>query len=908
MGRADELRTIRALVTAARNQIGGALVVRGDPGIGKTALLSAATSGLTGVGVLRVDGYEAESTIAFSGLHRLLAPLRRYEDALPASQLHALRNATGTTEESSDGRPPDRFLVGLGLLGLLAAAGAERPLVCAVDDAHWLDAESLEVLAFVARRLQAESLAIVLAARDDEATTARTAGVPTLHLGGLDRDAALTLLTSTVQERLDPLAATAIVRATGGNPLALIDLARGLTVAELTASSLGDDPMPVGRTLEAHYVRQVRRTDDGTQRFLLVAAADSTGDADLVLRASQALGIDATAADEAEAAGLVTLGPSIRFRHPLVRSAAYSSSPGPERRRVHAALASAADQLGLVDLEAVHAAKATVGTDAAVADRLEQAADRAGERGGYASRASVLTRAAELTPPGPDRVRRQVAAAEAALAAGAARVAYGLLAEIDQHGLDPVLRGRVVAVETALAIFVPDPAKVVRASESMLRAADFFHGLDPEREQLALVRAFEYAMPAERLLEGVSLDELGRRLTAGAELADGPLSTILRGLGAHLTLPYADAVPPMRAAVDALSEVGDDQLLDLGAISTSLTTALWDAHARYAFLARCAAAARGRGALQVLDTVLWILSLAELNGGSPHRAGEHVEHVREVRRAIGYDAENVVNVSYLAWQGAPRAQVDAVAEGARALGFGGVHASAASALAARALAEGAYADAYALLKPLIDDPYLQVTPIQYPDFVEAAVRSGRAAEARDYVELLTASADANGSPWNRGVAERSRALVSDDDVAEDHYRAAVAALDGAAVPVERARAHLLYGEWLRRVRRRGDAREHLELAVAELDRIAATAFAARARAELAAVGGAGASRGNGRRVELTAQEATVARLAAAGRTNAEIGSTLFISVNTVDYHLRKVFQKLGISSRRQLADRRDDLR
>ncbi|WP_205602726.1 MULTISPECIES: AAA family ATPase [Mumia] len=904
VGRDDEIRTLRALVTAARNRAGGALVVRGEPGIGKTSLLHAATARLPGVRVIRVDGYEAESAIAFAALHRLVVPLRAYEEALPAAQLAALRTATG----SAEGPPPDRFLVGLGLLGLLDVAAGDQPIVCAVDDAHWLDPESLEVLAFVARRLQAESLAIILAARDDDAVGARTAGVPVLQLEGLDRNAALALLTASVPQTLDPLAAAAIVAATGGNPLALVDLSRDLDAAELAAIGLADDPVPIGRTLESHYVHQVRRSGEESQRWMLVAAAGSSADTEVVLRAARALGIPASAADGAEAAGLVVLGSTVRFRHPLVRSAAYTSASGAERRRVHAALSSAAAELGLTELEAVHAAKATLGTDPAVADRLEQAADRAGERGGFASRASVLTRAVELTPAGPDRVRRQVAAAEAALAAGAAHVAYELLAGIDRSALDPVLSGRVIAVETALAIFVPEGTRIVHASELMLRAAELFHGRDLEREQLALVRAFEYAMPPERLMEGVTLDELGRRLTAGSELSEGTVSTVLRGLGAHILLPYADAVPLMRRAVDALASIDDADALQLGTISVALTTALWDAPARHAHLVRCAAAARERGSLHVLDTVLWILSLVEVNGGSPRRSGEYVEHVRELRRAIGYDAENVVNVAYLAWQGAPREQVEAIAEGAGALGFGGVQASAASGLAARALAEGAYAEAYALLKPLVDDPYLQVTPLQYPDFVEAAVRSGRPADAAPFVALLAASADANGSPWNRGVSERSRALVAANDDAEVHYRAAISALDGAGVDLEIARAHLLYGEWLRRSRRRREAREHLATAAEAFEQMDASAFAARARAELDAAGGSVRTSAPGQAVHLTAQESTVARLAASGRTNAEIGATLFISPNTVDYHLRKVFQKLAITSRRQLADRLDALR
>ncbi len=313
-------------------------------------------------------------------------------------------------------------------------------------------------------------------------------------------------------------------------------------------------------------------------------------------------------------------------------------------------------------------------------------------------------------------------------------------------------------------------------------------------------------------------------------------------------------------------------------------------------------AARDAGALQLLDSALWTLSLAELTGGTPRRAGQYVEQVRELRRAIGYEAEHVVNAAYLAWIGAPRAQVEALAEAMGAAGFGGIQSSAVAALAVLDLAEGHYRDAHARLKPLIDEPFLQVTPLQYPDFVEAAVRGGHPAEARGPVEILEARADANGSAWTLGLAARSRALITPDPAAEASYREAIDTLGSAGSAVDLARAELLYGEWLRRRRRRREARPYLRRALESFEAGGAAPFAQRARAELEATGepvDVEAIPG----FDLTTQEATVARLAAQGRTNAEIGSTLFISVNTVDYHLRKVFQKLGISSRRQLAER-----
>ena len=320
-----------------------------------------------------------------------------------------------------------------------------------------------------------------------------------------------------------------------------------------------------------------------------------------------------------------------------------------------------------------------------------------------------------------------------------------------------------------------------------------------------------------------------------------------------------------------------------------------------ALLERAAAAARDAGALQVLDTTLWIMSLAELTGGTPRAAERHIAQVRELRRAIGYDAEQVVNGAYLAWSGAPRAQVEAISDAALAMGFGGVHAAGVAALAVRDLAEGHYRDAYAKLKPLVDEPFLQVTPLEYADFVEAAVRAGRVAEAEPFVRRVEELAAANESMWARGVALRCRALVTDDP--EPHFQAGIATLEPTDIDVERGRTHLLYGEWLRRRKRRRDAREQLHAALDLFERSAAPAFVARARSELTATGLKAESAAEPQSLGLTGQELTVARLAASGSTNAEIGATLFISANTVDYHLRKVFQKLGISSRRQLADR-----
>lgn len=910
LGRHDELARLREAIDAARSGSGGAVVVRGEPGIGKTALLAEATGSLDGVRVVHADGYEAESSVAYAALHRVVAPWRGTVDDLAPAHRRALRTVLGLEV----GNAPDRYAVGLGVLELLAAVGRGGPLVLVVDDVHRLDAESAAVLAFVARRLDAEPVAVLLACRDDPQHDAVVAGIATMRLQGLDDASAGRLLTARVREPVDPLVVARVVRATGGNPLALVDLAHDLTARELHESGLAEEPVPVGRHLEAHYLDRVRGATPDVRTWLLVAAADTTGNLDVVGRACAELGVDERAAEAAEDLGLVVLGTTARFRHPLVRAAAYGAARGTQRRRVHAALSLAADAAGTPEVAAWHAARATVGVDAGVAARLDAVADAAAARGGYVSRARVLGRAAELTPPGPDRDRRRVAAAEAAVAAGAARIGASLLDGLpaDRAGpatadeadaADRVLRSRVVAVRVALGLFTSDPAVVTRAAADMLDAAALVHGIDPAREQDALVRAFEHAAAADRALRGTSLPELGRRLEAGAAVRTGPTSDVLRALGALVLRDPADAVPALRRGMAALAALDDGRALSFVTAGVALTTALWDLRGRDAWLARVTRAARDAGSLQALDTSLWVSSLAELTGGTPRRAAQHLEQVRELRRAIGYDGEHVVNVALLAWVDAPREQVLRAAVTARDVGFGGVEASALGALAVHDLAEGRYRDAHAVLAPLVDDPFLQLTPLQVPDLVEAAARSGRAAEARRHVERLEAVARANGSPWAHGTALRCRALLSEGEEAAARYAESARALDDAGAVVDAARSRLLHGELLRRRRRRAEARVLLRSAEEVFEAAGATAFGRRARAELTATGAAPDGARAARRSPLTAREETVARLAADGGTNAEIGASLFISAHTVDYHLRKVFHKLGVSSRRQLRER-----
>lgn len=895
------MRALRQLVTGARNGISGAVVVRGDPGMGKTALLEHLIADLSGVTLVRSDGFEAERSLPYAGLQRVGMALLDHVAALPSRQQQALRVAWG----SDEGPAPDRYLVGLAMLAVFAEAGGTRPVVCVLDDAHWLDSESRDVLAFAARRLQAESTVLLFSARDDQEADVQLAGIPSLRLAGLDTRSAVQLLSCSATTTLDPLAATQIAEATGGNPLALIDLGRDLGTGQVDQLSLSIDPLPLSRQLEARYLRQVGGLSADVQRWLLVAAAETSGHNRLIAAAAARLELSPDCAADAQRAGLVTVGDRVAFRHPLVRSAVYGAPPAGERRHVHAALGAAAQHLGLVELEAWHAAEATVGVDAAAAERLEAAAGRAARRGALVSQARLLARAAELSPVGANRTDFLLAAAEVAGEAGAAVLSRELLDRIDSDDLDPIQHGRRIMARTQAAIFVADPAGVRNAPADMLMAAQMFHGHDPERERRALLRAFEFALVTELLMEGTTLRELGHRMEEGAGVADGCDATVLRALASHILRPYSEAVPLMRRAIEMLAELDDGELPNFGFVGIALTTALFDEQAGAGYLSRLARIAREAGALRALDTALWVRSLFELGRGDPAAGGRYAEQVRELRRAIGYEAENVVNISYLAWTGVPRDQVEQIAHITHAMGFGGVSTSASAALGVRDIAEARYGDAYQRLRSMIDAPFLQVTYLQLADYVEAATRSGHRTDAIGTAKKVSMLASSSGTAWLSGLEYRCLALLANDSEAEGHFHTAIDYLSKAEVPAELGRAHLLYGEWLRRVRRRRDARAQLRTAADIFDRIGAPAFARRARTELAATGETMTNSEVVAGVDLSPRETTVARMAAGGNTNAEIGAALFISTNTVDYHLRKVFQKLGISSRRQLAERFD---
>ncbi len=899
VGRRVECSMLEQLLSATHGGHGGSLVLRGDPGVGKTALLEFAVDSALGFRVARTGGVEAEVELPFAALHQLCSPVLELATDLPAPQQAALEIAFGLRI----GPAPGRFLVGLAVLSLLSATAERQPLVCVVDDAQWLDSESAHTLGFVARRLLADRVALLFATRDP---LRELAGLPELEVDGLCDDDARALLSPTVDASLDPRVVDRIVAEAAGNPLALLELPKARTWAELAA---GVTPMatgPVTRRIEEVFQRRAADLPPDSRRLLVLVSADQLGDARKIWRAAERLDIPRDAAEPTEEAGLLAVGTDLCFRHPLVRSAIYRAASPLDRRDAHRALAEVTNRETDPDRRAWHMAAAAIGPDVAVADELERSAGRAKERGGVAAAAAFLERSAHFTPDPACQALRCLRAADAYLEAGAHEEARNLLKSASRRLDDPVARAQAMRLDAA-----------IRFAEGLggetptlfLHAARALREVDPASAVDTLTEALEAATWAGDLGSGTTARDVA---VATAQLPDGDhertATLLLKGYAARSN-DYREAVRLWGSAVraGARDATGATRLQHLSVLFL-VTGDMLDFEHHAAVADERVRVARAEGALihlpGALSSQAWCARLA----GHLDRAHALDVESTDIADAIGTPptpgAHDIVRLGLVAWRGEDaeaRKLAEAVASEAVERGQGMTVAMVESFLMTLDLGTGRYEEALGHGRTLLDADPLYVCSLSLGDVVEAAVRADDRRTAAAALTRLQERAGASGTPWGLGLLARARALLADASRAESLYLESLEHLRRAGVATDWARSSLVFGEWLRRQRRRRDARVQLRSAERFFEATGAEAFLQRAAAEQRATGEQGRSPGFSERIPLTPQEQRVAELAAEGLSNAEIGAQLFVSPHTVSYHLRKVFTKLGVRSRKQLA-------
>jgi DNA-binding CsgD family transcriptional regulator len=893
-GRRVERGALERLLGAVRGGQGRVLVVCGEPGVGKTALLESVIGSASGFRVMRAAGVESEMELAFAALQQLCAPMLDRLDRLPAPQQDALSVAFGLRA----GNAADRFLVGLAVLSLFSEVAQEQPLLCVVDDAQWLDRASAQALVFVARRLLAESVALVLVTRDP---SEELTGLQALVIEGLPTGDARALLGSALRVPLDERVRERIVAETRGNPLALLELPRGMTPGELAGGfGLLDTPGLSGR-IEDSFRRRLAGLPSDTQRLLLVAAAEPVGDPVLVWRAAGRLGIAVQAAADTD--GLLTIAARVTFRHPLVRSAVYRAASPEERQTVHRALADATDPEVDPDRRAWHLAQATPGFDEDVASELERSASRAQARGGLSAAAAFLERATTLTLDPVRRAERALAAAEAKYHAGALDVALGLVAIADSGLLTEFQCAHVDVLRAQIAFAVNRGRD---APPLLLKAAKRLEFLDARLARETYLDALTAAVLAHRLATGVGLLQVADAVRASPPVRSPRASDLLLdGWVLLITEGYEAGTPMLKRALRAFrsQSVPRDEEIRWLWLACHTAYELWDDETWRLFSERLVELAREAGALAALPIALDALSSWTLFAGDFARAASLVEEGQAITEVTGSYPTAYGPVLLAACQGREDRATALIASSSqevarRGEGMGLAVIQWASAILHNGL--GRYEDALTAARQASEDPH--DPPRALPELIEAATRCGVPEDAADALERLSKTTQASGTDWGLGTEACSRALLSDGDAAERLYRESIERLGRTGVRLALARAHLLYGEWLRRARRRLDAREELRHAHQLFTDFGTEAFAERARVELVATGEHARKRSVETRDVLTAQEAQISRLAADDATNQEIAAQLFISPNTVDYHLRKAFRKLGVKSRHQLKE------
>ena len=901
-GRHEECAAIDRLLADASELRSGALVIRGEVGVGKSALLAyAADRAAEKMRVLWGAGVESESELAFAALHQLVRPVLDHVERLPGPQAAALQGAFGLATTNGT----DRFLIGVGALSLLAEVAEERPLVCLVDDAQWLDQPSTDALSFAARRLEAEGVVLLVAARDDDLHMFTAPSFEELRLTGLDADAAAALLTEQSPAGLAPNVRARLIEATHGNPLALLELPSSLNADQLAGRAPLPDPLPVSAGVERVFLERVRRLPESTQTLLLAAAAEETGDLAVILRAGRALGTGVEAFGMAETAGLVRIAEGrIRFHHPLVRSAVYRGATFSQRQAIHQGLAAALEGEEHADRRAWHRAAAATEPAPEVADELERSAERARRRSGYAAAARALERSAALTAAEKLRSRRLVDAADAAWLAGQPDRALGLLDRAAGGVSEPRLRADIAHLRGVIELRRGVPAD---AFTILTAGAAEVAPVDPVKALAMLLPASEAASYAGDVALTIEAARRASALPRGEQRIDQFTVGLLVGIGSILEGDTARGAPLLREAVVLAQTFDDPSRLGFAGAAARY---LGDDTATHDFYGRAVARARATGELVLLPYLLESLAVAEVAAGRYAAATASASEGLRLARETGQESSVCRNLSTLALLAAMQGHEDAcrsyaaeALEHAVPRGLRLQAASATWALALLDLASSRPAEALARLETLTagsETGHPVIALLSVPDLVEAAVRANQTERGQTALAGFEQWATHTAPPWALALVPRCRGLLSAGAAADRHFTEALRLHGPSSRPFDRARTQLLYGEALRRARRRVDAREHLRAALTTFEQLGASPWAERARTELRVSGETARRRDPSTLDQLTPQELQIVRFVGQGATNREVAAQLFLSPRTIDYHLRQVFTKLGISSRAEL--------
>jgi DNA-binding CsgD family transcriptional regulator/tetratricopeptide (TPR) repeat protein len=895
---------VAELLTGMRHGRSGVLVLRGEPGIGKTALLADVLTLGSEFRVITLSGAESEMELAYAGVQQLCAPFSDHLDKLPDPQNKALQVALGL-RDAARGETPDPLLVGLALLTLLGEAAGERPIVCVVDDAQWVDTASLDALGLVARRLMADPIAMFFAARHFGAER-QLNGLPELELRGLDDADARVLLGEMVPGRWDERVRENLLAESGGNPLALLELHRALDPMELAGGYGLANATSRASRISSSFERRLRELPANTVLLMLIAASESAGRSDWLWAAAEHLGLDASAAQPAEEAGLITVFNGIRFRHPLIRSAVYRTAPISARRRVHGALARVITGAAVDEHRAWHAAQAAARPDEQIATDLVLAAERARSRGGVAAAAAFLSLSAELTPDPELRVERRLDAANAKLDAGAPAAASDLMVSAAAENDAEHVGARIALLRAKLAFAINRGRD---APSLLLKAAERLARVDPALARETYLEALMVAMALGRLPDGehrmtASVADAARSAPVAAE-PPRAVDFLLDGLVVRLTDGYVAAAPLLKRALQECLREESAGAVDprWHYLTHRVCLDLFDRATINTLAARQIDSLRAAGELNVLPTALYQYAGLCITDGLFDQSADLVAEAETIMAATGAPPLPSIRPYLAAYRGQEelcRTLLQSAIDEATVRGQGG---EVTVALCAKAILHnslGQYGEALQACTGAAQFDDTGYYGYVLVEMIEAATRCGEGQVAAEALARLTERADASGTDTALGLAARSAALVAGDDPsAEALYEKAIKLLQHS-YSLYAVRTRLVYGEWLRRVRRRRDARVELRIAYDSFVALGVEGFADRARRELTVAGETVSARPAGQAVELTAQESHIARLARDGHTTSEIAGQLFLSPRTVEWHLSRIFAKLGITSRRDL--------